>query len=391
MPGPSVYPNAIDGYAQLPLVVDGVTPVNAYSVNTLRSAILNIELELGINPSGTYEDVAERLFALEQAVGEVTGGELLLGDSIRINFTPSNYTRDSSDTDTTALNQLGSHLLGIDNEIDTIISLIDDVTTTAEAHASRHINGGSDQIDADRLFLDFVPTNYSRDNSIPVSVSQNELSAHLKGIDNAIGSGSGISLPGVTTEDALVRWGDGTPTFTNSTVLLDSSGNLSNVNTAEVGGQTFWGALASDPISASTGDMYYNTAIGMMMYYDSLRSKWLSVESATVQFGRNGPTQAGQYFRGIDGRVLSDSIGFCGLRNGTVVSITYTKSDSNPAIIEVTSNGSQIATLPAASTSGRDLSTNADFNFGDIVSARNHLAGADTEDVQGWLRIKWRT
>tara|TARA_R110002110_G_scaffold73725_1_gene195457 strand:+ start:894 stop:1076 length:183 start_codon:yes stop_codon:yes gene_type:complete len=35
----SIYPNAIDGYAQLPLAIDDITPVNAFSVNTLRSAI----------------------------------------------------------------------------------------------------------------------------------------------------------------------------------------------------------------------------------------------------------------------------------------------------------------------------------------------------------------
>jgi hypothetical protein len=61
----SIYPNAIDGYEQIPLVVDGVTPVNAFSVNNLREAILNIEIELGLQPSGTFSTVRARLDALD--------------------------------------------------------------------------------------------------------------------------------------------------------------------------------------------------------------------------------------------------------------------------------------------------------------------------------------
>lgn len=65
----SIYPNAIDGFEQLPLIIDGVTKINAYSVNTLRQAILNIEKELGIRPSSFYSTVRERLDALEMSTG----------------------------------------------------------------------------------------------------------------------------------------------------------------------------------------------------------------------------------------------------------------------------------------------------------------------------------
>lgn len=69
----SIYPDAIDGYSQLPLVVDTVTRVDAISVNRLRSAIINIERELGVLPSGSnYDTVKERLDALELIVFGVT-------------------------------------------------------------------------------------------------------------------------------------------------------------------------------------------------------------------------------------------------------------------------------------------------------------------------------
>jgi hypothetical protein len=61
----SIYPIAIDGSKQLPIAIDGITKINAHSVNNLREAILNIEKELGVQPSSFYSSVRERLDALE--------------------------------------------------------------------------------------------------------------------------------------------------------------------------------------------------------------------------------------------------------------------------------------------------------------------------------------
>jgi len=62
----SIYPKAIDGYAQIPLAVDRKSPVAAESINRPRSAIINIENTLGIAPHvsdtyGEFENVDERL------------------------------------------------------------------------------------------------------------------------------------------------------------------------------------------------------------------------------------------------------------------------------------------------------------------------------------------
>ena len=66
----SVYPKAIDGYAQIPLAVDRYSAVNAESVNRLRSAAVNIENTLGIAPhisdyDEEFIDVNERLDDIE--------------------------------------------------------------------------------------------------------------------------------------------------------------------------------------------------------------------------------------------------------------------------------------------------------------------------------------
>jgi hypothetical protein len=57
----SVYPDAKNGYAQLPLAVDSVTRVDAVTINRLRCAIINIERELGILPRGASDTVSTRL------------------------------------------------------------------------------------------------------------------------------------------------------------------------------------------------------------------------------------------------------------------------------------------------------------------------------------------
>jgi hypothetical protein len=66
----SIYPKAIDGYAQIPLAVDKKSPINAESVNRLRSGIINIEKAIGVAPEfseefGSFPDFASRLDSIE--------------------------------------------------------------------------------------------------------------------------------------------------------------------------------------------------------------------------------------------------------------------------------------------------------------------------------------
>jgi len=77
------YPAQIDNTATLPLVVDNSTPVYGNTVNRLRNAIVAVEAELGIKPSGVYTTVRARLDALDAAInalkisgvdGDVEGG-----------------------------------------------------------------------------------------------------------------------------------------------------------------------------------------------------------------------------------------------------------------------------------------------------------------------------
>lgn len=149
---------------------------------------------------------------------------------------------------------------------------------------------------------------------------------------------------------------------------------------------------ASNPVSPvpSAGDAYYNTSLEMEMRYDGGRGKWLSVEAVTFPFGRNGGTAAGSYYRGVNGVVWSATTGHIAFHDGTVVEIGYTRAGSASTTFDIVANGSSLATLASSSTSGKSIALNADFSEDDILAVLNQAGGNDTNDVQGWVKVKWR-
>lgn len=189
------YPGGIDGYAQLPYVTDKVTEISAITVNRLRDAIVAVQGELGIEPSGDNSTVKDRLDAIESSSSELTdhasthingGTDVIFGDRLRVTYTPSNYTRTTSPAEASTLLELSAHLAGID---DKILEIEDDIAEPSIplAHASSHIKGGADEIDGDKIDIDYSPSIYTP-STAPSSVSNvDHLSAHLDGIDLAIG------------------------------------------------------------------------------------------------------------------------------------------------------------------------------------------------------------
>ena len=151
-------------------------------------------------------------------------------------------------------------------------------------------------------------------------------------------------------------------------------------------------AAATDPVSPSPadGDRYYNTSLRMEMFYDGSRTKWLSVEVGEIEFGRAGNTAAASFYRGMDSIVMSSTTGRHAEYNGTVVSLAYTRSDSDAATFEVTANGTNVATLASSAVSGRSLTLDGNFNQGDILAVRNQSGGNTTSDVSGKVRVRWR-
>lgn len=67
------YPASIDASANLPLARDNATTLNATLINNLRNAIIAIETELGVKPSGVYATVRSRLDVIDAQFIRIAG------------------------------------------------------------------------------------------------------------------------------------------------------------------------------------------------------------------------------------------------------------------------------------------------------------------------------
>jgi hypothetical protein len=101
------------------------------------------------------------------------------------------------------------------------------------AHMLSHLSGGSDELDGDKLDIDYLPTNYTRD-ATPAEVTLlAELTSHLAGIDTALASGLVPGLHASTHEDGGA---DEISVTDLSGLLADPQTPLSHSGTHENGG-----------------------------------------------------------------------------------------------------------------------------------------------------------
>lgn len=149
---------------------------------------------------------------------------------------------------------------------------------------------------------------------------------------------------------------------------------------------------ATDPAAPAAvgGDQYYNTALGMLMIYDSTRTKWLSADSAVFAFGKAGNLAGGSYMNGPDGIAFSATNGFRAPWNGTCVSLSYTRDDSDAATFEVTNSGASLSTLASAAVAGSTTTLNNNFSAGDILGVRSQAGSNTMTNPEGWFQIRWR-
>jgi hypothetical protein len=181
-------------------------------------------------------------------------------------------------------------------------------------------------------------------------------------------------------------------------VVINDSVNITD--TGVVSGLTL-GALSklalvpspTSPVSAADGDHYYDSILKCLMYYDGTRSKWLSVESRTLQVGSNSAIGAGISLS--SGGVLTSTSPITLDTNQCLVAISIsTASTENWELtIEDVSGGSGNS-VPITIDDGMggsvskfyktDLNTN--FNIGDTldiyVSSLGTSGNVDKPSVQ---------
>lgn len=69
-------------------------------------------------------------------------------------------------------------------------------------HADRHLTGGADEIDGDKLDIDWNPSNYTPATTPAQADNVDNLAAHLYGIDQALASLVGASVASLSDEKA---------------------------------------------------------------------------------------------------------------------------------------------------------------------------------------------
>ena len=236
------------------------------------------------------------------------------------------------------------------------------------------------------------------------SVGPGEVEVEIPG-----GAGGDVVGPASSTDEALARFDGitGKP-LQDSSVTVSNAGDMTfpagatlaidEIEPATAGEGVVvsdirnYGKRATNPVAPAPtdGDTYYNTVLRMPMVYDGLRSKWLSMDSAQFVFGRNGSVPEATYYRTVDGRVMSGALGWYAIRSGTVVALGYSRTNAVASTFDVRASGSSVATVASSATAGRDITLSADFTFGDILSVANPPGSGTTDNVVGWVMIRWR-
>lgn len=174
-----------------------------------------------------------------------------------------------------------------------------------------------------------------------------------------------------TTEDLwdLLFDPSTTPFFTELHIKFGGGGGgncLGSFADENTGAPTFFPA---GPYTSC--DTYYNTSINQLMYYDSSRSRFLSIATITLNCGRTSTTSAGAFFR-TAGNVtfILNSRGWYAPISGVLTAITATRTDTDDAQIEVMDGATIAAELDfSTNTAAADI-YNVDFTTGNVVTVR---------------------
>ena len=135
--------------------------------------------------------------------------------------------------------------------------------------------------------------------------------------------------------------------------------------------------------------------IGDKLYmYDATRTKWLTLESTAIQFGRDG--NVGDVNLLLGGNMDSDTSGALMPFNGTIVAITAMAASGGNQPINVrardASNVDSVdETFTLASLRYNDTTTNLDFDAGDYITVRVFGGNSNRPvDVTTTVWVKWR-
>lgn len=136
----SKYPSELDTSKEIPQVRDNLVEVGSDVINSIRSAIFNIERTLGINPHGvTGQTLAERLNRVLDAVGNLKPEALLTNISVSdVNVSEKAGIKESKLNLNYPTNLLQSEISDLSYQYSQLISELENLTSLISIHISEN-------------------------------------------------------------------------------------------------------------------------------------------------------------------------------------------------------------------------------------------------------------
>lgn len=225
------------------------------------------------------------------------------------------------------------------------VEIGENAQVTIPGHGSTHVRGGSDVIDGDRLTVDYVPTNYTRNSAASGAGDVTDLTAHLAGIDLILPAGMLMPYAGTTeptgwvfcygqtvdsvanTAYARLFTAIGTTyggTGASSFVIPDLRGRAPH-------GRDNMGGTAASRVTSASG--ITGTTLGAVGGNEQMQSHYHNYYRVTTSGGT--VNTAGDIIWAVSGGNVVDKAGAGYLRTDTAGSGTGTGSSQNmpPTII----------------------------------------------------------
>ena len=131
------------------------------------------------------------------------------------------------------------------------------VAGAALAHASTHVTGGSDEVDGDKLDIDWTPSNYTPTTSPSEADNVDNLTAHLAGIDAALATASGT--PGGSNTE--IQFNDG-GAFNGIAAFTTDGTDITATGLLNLSSGTLRIPTSSTPTVSVNGDIALDTDAG---------------------------------------------------------------------------------------------------------------------------------
>lgn len=227
---------------------------------------------------------------------------------------------------------------------------------------------------------------------------------------------------GVPTDGQMLAWNDGASEWQSSSSVAGFSGALTTKQDADklqgraiasgapsdgqfltwnatgstwqgttLARPTWHGVSVSDPLTGSDGDLYFNSALHLLMYYDGAKGKWLSVEEVRFVWGGSGNINTGAYFSS-QGVAMSSTSGLYLPRNATIVGFDYSRTDTDAATFEMVESGVAVVggSVASSAVGGYNLALNANVTAGGVLAVRNQTGGNTVSNARGAVYLRWR-